>query len=159
MSGVEASVVIAAPREELYARLSVLENHWDLADRWVEVVSLNGGGDGGVVELRGPFGLSRTFTTTVDKLEPSRLIEGTARMGDGTSGRVSWTLIDEGADTRVILRAELVQAGPGERALWSLGGATWLESRLRVTLERLREEYSRDLNPGGTPGERLERSP
>jgi uncharacterized protein YndB with AHSA1/START domain len=142
MSAVEASVVIPAPAQELYERLSVLENHWDLADRWVEVVSLNGGGDGGVVELRGPFGLSRTFRTTVNRLDPPRLIEGTARIGQDTVGRVSWTLAGGGDGTEVTLRAQLVTASAPDRAIWNLGGRQWLEGRLRATLERLREEYA-----------------
>jgi hypothetical protein len=141
MSGVEASAVIGAEPRELYDRLSVLENHWDLADRWVEVVSLNGDGDGGVVELRGPFGLSRTARTMVDRLEPPWLIEGTAQIGDGTRGRVSWTLDPDGDGTKVTLRAELVDAAAPDRAIWNLGGRQWLEGRLRVTLERLRADY------------------
>ncbi len=141
MSAIEATISIPAAPEELYARLAKLENHWALADRWVEVVSLNGDGDGGVVELRGPFGLSRTFHTTVDTLEPPKLIEGTAQMGDSTAGRVSWTFVNEGEGTLVTLRAELLKAAPVERALWEAGGRQWLTSRLRATLERLRDEY------------------
>ncbi len=48
------------------------------------------------------------------------------------------------------LRAELVEAGPLDRAVWDLGGRHWLESRLRVTLERLRAEYGlRPRSPWG----------
>ena len=142
MSAIEATISIPAAPEELYARLAKLENHWALADRWVEVVSLNGDGDGGLVKLNGPFGLNRTAETTVDRLEPPRLIEGTARIGDQTVGRVSWALTGEGDGTRVTLRAEMVQASPLDRLAWSTGGRHWLESRLRVTLERLRAEYA-----------------
>lgn len=120
----------------------MLDNHWDLAERWVEVASLNGGGDGGLVELRGPFGLSRTARTTVDRLERPSLIQGTAQIGDSTRGRVSWMLRSEGDATEVTLRAELIEASPPDRTIWNLGGRQWLESRLRVTLERLRDEYS-----------------
>ncbi len=126
----------------LYERLAKLENHWALADRWVEVVSVNGGGDGGEVRLNGPMGLSRTARTTVDRSEEPRLIEGTAAIGDDTRGRVRWTFDPQGAGTLVTLRAELVDAGRLDRAVWDLGGKGWLESRLRVTLERLRSEYA-----------------
>jgi hypothetical protein len=142
LSAIEASVVIPAEQQELYDRLSVLDNHWDLADRWVEVVSLNGDRDGGEVELRGPFGLSRVARTTVDRLEAPRLIEGTAQIGDTTRGRVSWTLAPDGAGTRVTLSAELVDASPPDRAIWNLGGRQWLASRLQVTLDRLAGEYA-----------------
>jgi uncharacterized protein YndB with AHSA1/START domain len=141
VSAIEASVSIPAPPEALYERLAKLENHWALADRWVEVVSLNGDGHGGEVRLNGPLGLSRTARTTVDRLEPPSLIEGTASVGNGTRGRVRWTFINEGEGTLVTLRAELVEAGMLDRSLWDLGGRNWLEGRLRVTLERLRSEY------------------
>ena len=141
MSAIEASVSIPAPPEVLYERLAKLENHWALADRWVEVVSLNGDGHGGEVRLNGPLGLSRTARTTVDRTEAPRLIEGTAHVGDETRGCVRWTFDPQGDGTLVTLRAELVEAGRLDRAVWDLGGRNWLESRLRVTLERLRADY------------------
>ncbi len=141
MSAIEASISVAAEPEALFERLAKLENHWDLADRWVEVVSVNGSGDGGEVRLHGPLGLSRTARTTVDRVEEPRLIEGTAHIGDHTVGRVSWTFTGEGSGTMVTLRAELVEASAADRAVWDLGGRRWLEGRLRVTLERLRDEY------------------
>ncbi len=143
---VEASVRVQAPREELFERLARLENHWDLADRWVEVVSLNGAdgspADGGVVRLNGPLGFSRTALTTVDRVEAPERISGTARVGPKTRGAVSWTLVPDRAETLVTLRGELVQAGRLDRAIWTLGGRVWMERRLRVTLERLRAEYA-----------------
>jgi hypothetical protein len=142
VSAIEATLGIDAAAEALFERLSELDNHWALADRWVEVVSLNGDGDGGLVQLNGPFGLSRTARTSVDRMEAPRLIEGTARIGEGTVGRVSWTLEPDGAGTAVTLRAELVEAGKLDQAIWDMGGRQWLQSRLRVTLERLRDEYS-----------------
>jgi Polyketide cyclase / dehydrase and lipid transport len=142
VSAIEASVSVAAEPEALFERLAKLENHWDLADRWVEVVSVNGSGDGGEVRLHGPLGLSRTARTKVGRVDAPRLIEGTAAIGSHTRGRVHWTFIGEGEGTLVTLRAEMVEAGPLDRAVWTLGGRHWLERRLRVTLERLREEYS-----------------
>jgi len=141
---VEARVSVPTSREELFERLARLENHWALADRWVEVVSLNGDArapaDGGVVRLHGPLGLSRTARTTVDRVEEPSLISGTAQVGPHTRGKVSWALVSEGGGTLVTLRGELVEAGPLDRAIWALGGRLWMERRLRVTLERLRAE-------------------
>jgi Polyketide cyclase / dehydrase and lipid transport len=141
VSAIEANISVAAEPEALFERLAKLDNHWDLADRWVEVVSVSGDGDGGVVRLNGPFGLSRTARTTVEKLEAPRLIQGTAEIGEGTKGRVSWMLEPDGDGTAVKLRAELVDASPPDRAIWELGGRQWLATRLRATLERLRDEY------------------
>lgn len=143
MGVIEASVSVPAAPDVLFERLAKLENHWDLADRWVEVVSLNGApANGGTVKLHGPLGLSRTAQTTVDRVEPFRLIEGTARIGKRTRGRVSWQLLGEKEGTAVTLCGELVEAAPFDRAIWSLGGRAWMARRLRVTLERLRAEYT-----------------
>jgi Polyketide cyclase / dehydrase and lipid transport len=140
---IEARLAVPAPREELFERLARLENHWALADRWVEVVSLNGTPpDGGVVRLHGPLRLSRTARTTVDRVEAPRLIEGRAEIGHGTRGRVSWVLDEDGAGTAVTLRGELEAAGVIDRVIWGLGGRAWLTRRLRVTLERLRDDYA-----------------
>ena len=65
---VEAAAVIPAAPEDVFAFLSDLQNHWRLADRFVEVVALessDGGGDGGTVRVRGPLGVRRTATTRV----------------------------------------------------------------------------------------------
>jgi hypothetical protein len=138
---VEARESIPVARAELFARLSRLENHWALADRWVEVVSLNGDATGGVVRLNGPFGLGRTARTTVDRVEEPELIEGTAEVGPHTSGKVSWRFEEAGAGTLVTLRAELVGGSPADRLIWAAGGRIWLEGRLRGTLARLRSDY------------------
>jgi len=145
MSAVEASVAVAATPEELFARLSRLENHWALADRWVEVVSLNGPGDapadGGVVRLHGPLGVRRTARTTVESVDPPRRMQGMARIGERTTGAVSWTFEAQDGETLVTLRGELVEASVLDRALWALGGQAWMARRLRITLDRLRAEY------------------
>ena len=135
-----------ATRAELFERLARLENHWELADRWVEVVSLNGArgtpADGGVVRLHGPMGLSRTARTTVDRIEPPSLISGTAQVGPRTTGRVSWVLTAAQRGTLVTLSGELVEAAALDRLVWAAGGRAWMQRRLRGTLEGLRAEYS-----------------
>jgi hypothetical protein len=142
-AAIEARLAVPAGRDELFERLAELENHWALADRWVEVVSLNGTpADGGIVRLHGPLGLSRTARTAVERVETPRLIEGSAEIGHGTRGRVSWILDEDGAGTAVTLRGELESAGTIDRAIWALGGRLWLAKRLRVTLERLRADYA-----------------
>ena len=128
-------------REELFERLARLENHWALADRWVEVVSVNGNGDGGEVRLHGPFGLGRTARTRVDRIDPPSLIDGTAEVGPNTRGRVSWRFEPDGEGTRVTLSAELDGGNPPDRLIWAAGGRIWLEGRLRATLARLRSDY------------------
>jgi hypothetical protein len=143
MAGAVARQSIPVARAELFKRLAKLENHWELADRWVEVISVNGDESGGEVRLNGPFGLGRTAITTVDRVVEPSLIEGTAHIGSQTRGKVSWRFEDEGAGTLVTLRADLEGGGPADRMVWTLGGRTWLESRLRATLARLRADYEK----------------
>lgn len=138
---IEARASIPVARAELFDRLSRLENHWALADRWVEVVSLNGDASGAIVRLNGPFGLGRTARTTVDRIEEPELIAGTAEVGPNTRGKVSWRFSEDGAGTLVTLRAELEGGTPADRLIWAAGGRIWLEGRLRATLARLRADY------------------
>ena len=147
MRAIEATARVPRSPEALFRHLADLENHWDLADRWVEVVSVNGSADGGVVRLHGPLGLNRTATTTVERVERLRLIEGSARIGRATVGRVRWTLDPDGSGTVVSLSAELVRASGLDRMIWTLGGRAWLRSRLGLTLERLAQLHVEDVDP------------
>src|ERR687886_2567570 len=94
---IEAAALVPAPAEDVFAFLSDLRNHWRLADRFVEVVTLEASdgvhADGGQVRVRGPLGLRRTATTRVVAAREPRLMIGTAELsGGGTRARVSWTI-------------------------------------------------------------------
>ena len=74
------------PRAPLFAYLADLEQHWQLADRFIEVVSLerppgDGPARGGVVCMRGPFGIRRAAHTRVDEVEPPTRLAGSAAVG------------------------------------------------------------------------------
>jgi hypothetical protein len=125
---------VTRPREELYAQLADLEGHWQLAGRWVQPLELRG--DGGVVRVRGPVGLHRTIHTTLTDLEPPERVAGEARIGS-TRARIEWLLEADGDGTVVTLRAEVLHAGPIDRALLALGGRRWMEGRFASTLKRL----------------------
>src|SRR5919109_3010214 len=43
--GIEARGVVEAPRDAVFEFLASLENHWRLADRWIEVLSLERSGE------------------------------------------------------------------------------------------------------------------
>ena len=64
MTDIGASEVVPAPREAVFEFLSDLGNHWAVAGRWIEVVAVDGKGDGGHVRIRGPLGLHRTAVTS-----------------------------------------------------------------------------------------------
>ena len=137
MTDIGASAVVPASPEAVFEFLSDLHNHWAVAGRWIEVVALEGGGNGGRVRIRGPLGLHRTVATSVERVEPPERLEGTARLGR-TEARVAWTLHPRGPDAaEVRLTAMVVRAGPFDRAVLALGGAAWMRRLFAATLARL----------------------
>jgi hypothetical protein len=132
---------IAAPAGTLFAYLADLEQHWQLADRFIEVVSLErpppgGPARGGVVRMCGPLGLRRTARTQVADVHAPTRLSGTAQVG-ATVATVSWWLEPLGERTRVRLEATVVRASPLDRVLLALGGGRWLARRFRAILATL----------------------
>src|SRR5256885_13192194 len=84
---VNASQLISAERERVFEFLSDLENHWQLADGAISVVSLELG-NGGRVRMYGPLGVSRTAETRLDGMDPPRTITGFAQVGARTCAHV-----------------------------------------------------------------------
>ena len=142
MNEVSASRPVAAPRVEIFAFLSDLENHWLLTDRFVEVRSLDRDGPGapargGEVRVRGPLGTRRTVSTQVTDIKNPTRITGEARAGD-TLARVQWRLEGD-APTRVTLAITVERASLPDRLLLGAGGGLWLGRRLDRVLETLAE--------------------
>jgi hypothetical protein len=131
---------VEAPPSAVFEYLSDLENHWQLADRFIEVLRLERGPDGrahgGSVRMHGPLGLRRTATTRVVEAVPESIMRGTADLG-GTRALVRWSLSAQSESTVVDLVAEVEQAGWRDRALLAVGGRRWLARRFRAILERL----------------------
>jgi hypothetical protein len=125
---------VGRPASDLYAQLSDLRSHWDLAGRWVQPLELNH--DGGIVRVRGPLGLRRTITTRLTELRPGERVAGEAEIGR-TKAKISWLLEPDGTGTFVTLQAEVIDAGALDRALLALGGASWMRNRFDATLQRL----------------------
>jgi uncharacterized protein YndB with AHSA1/START domain len=144
VTDIDASEVVPAPREAVFGFLSDLGNHWAVAGRWIEVVALDGEGDGGRVRIRGPLGVRRTAVTSVERVDPPKRLEGTALLGR-TEARVAWTLREQpGGRTEVRLAATVVRAGPLDRAVLALGGASWLRRLFAATLARLAARFAAD---------------
>lgn len=122
--------------------LSDLDNHWQLADGAISVVSVEPG-DGGRVRMRGPLGVRRTAVTTVDELDPPRAMAGSAQVGGRTRARVTWTLEPDGdsGSTNVTLAATVEHAAPLDRLLLAAGGRAWLGSRFARILSTLAERF------------------
>jgi len=145
---IAAEALVPAPPDEIFAYLSDLENHWQLADRFVEVVALDRASPqaeahGGKVRMHGPFGLKRTATTRVVAADPNRAMRGTAELADGTRARIEWRFAPEHSGTRVHLRAEVERASAADRFLLATGGAFWLRRRFAKILQALAARFSR----------------
>ena len=132
--------VIAADRAEVFAFLTDLENHWLIADRFVDVVDLEGppgARTGGCVRIRGPFGVHRSARTRVDYAAPPEEMGGSARIGHATAAHVRWLLEPAGGATAVTLGATVEHAGTLDRLLLGLGGLAGMRRRFDNTLRAL----------------------
>jgi hypothetical protein len=149
---ISAAGQVPASQEEVFAFLSDLENHWLLADRFVEVLTLDRGTDGAVhggsVRMRGPLGLGRTATTRVVSTESPVAMTGTADLSGGTRAVIHWRLgrdggtTRDGGPTRVELAAHLERIGPLDRLLLALGGGKWIRRRFASILQTLARHFS-----------------
>ncbi|HYU61016.1 MAG TPA: SRPBCC family protein [Solirubrobacterales bacterium] len=147
-----AAALVAAPPEEVFAFLADLENHWALADRFIEVLELSGtpgARDGGRVRMHGPLGLGRTARTRVEAAHPTHLMIGAAEMGRRSRACVSWTLTPSGRGTSVRLTATLDQAGLLDRFLLLLGGRWWMRRRFVAVVRNLADRFGSASSPTG----------
>jgi uncharacterized protein YndB with AHSA1/START domain len=143
---IEARRTVPARPETIFEFLSDLENHWRIADRFVEVVDLegpDGARHGGRVRMRGPLGIHRTATTRVVSAQPVDRMRGRAELGWGTAAEVRWTLTPAGEGTVVELAATVESTGLLDRALLALGGRRWLAGRFSSALDRLADAVAR----------------
>ena len=137
---VNASQLIPAEREQVFEFLRDLENHWQLADGAISVLSVEPG-DGGRVRMRGPVGVYRTAVTSLDEVLTPSSIAGTARVGARTRAHVRWSLESDGHGTSVTLTAEVEDAAPFDRLLLAAGGRVWLEAQFGRILATLAERF------------------
>jgi uncharacterized protein YndB with AHSA1/START domain len=139
-AGIRAEGVVPAPREDVFAFLEDLENHWLITDRFVRVLSLDGpvgARTGGRVRIRAPLGLGRTAVIRAERVRRPEELIGSARVGEATRAQVRWTLHERGDETTVCLTAQLTAAGLADRILWAAGGRIWMRRRLERTLRGL----------------------
>jgi hypothetical protein len=146
---IAAERIVVAPPSEVFSFLADLENHWLLADRFVEVLSLErppGGGPahGGTVRIRGPLGLGRTARTRLVQAQPHTSVEGTASVGARTEARVHWTLTPVIEGTLVRLEATVERMGRSEAIVLAAGGRRWLEDRFASILNTLARRLERE---------------
>ncbi len=136
----------------MFAFLADLENHWHLADPFIEILSLErpspeAGADGGRIRMHGPFGLALIAVTSVLEATPGESISGSARVGRSTRARVRWGLTPYQGGTWVDLSAELEQAAVVDRLLLALGARTWFRRRFAAVIGRLGDRFSTTMAP------------
>jgi hypothetical protein len=150
---IRASRLVESPQGELFDFLADLENHWRLADRFIDVLTLereaDGRAHGGRVRMRGPLGVRRTAATQVLAADPPHQMLGLAEVGPRTRAFVRWKLRGGEGGTRVRLEATIDRVGWLDRVLLVLGGRAWLERRFSAVLGRLAESPSRRNWEGG----------
>jgi uncharacterized protein YndB with AHSA1/START domain len=131
---------------ELFGFLSDLENHWLLADRFIDVLELDAHAParGGRVRMRGPLGMRRTALTRVLEVVPETRIAGTAEIGARTLAHVSWMLFGVDGGTHVVLAARVERASLLDRVLLAAGGALWMRRRTKMILAGLDGHVRRD---------------
>ncbi len=143
---IRAKQLVGASEGEVFDFLADLENHWLLADRFIEVLSLERGADGralgGRVRMRGPLGVRRTAATRVLAAERPQQMAGVAELGGETRASVTWTLTGSDDGTQVRLEAAVERTGRLDRLLLLLGGRSWLELRFAGVLERLADIFA-----------------
>jgi len=149
---VHATRSVAADVADVFAFLADLENHWRLADRFVEVVELAGppgARTGGRVRVRGPLGLRRTATIRIDVIRPAQEVRGSAAMSGGTVARVRWLLRPLDGRTVVMLGATVEEARRLDRVLLRAGGLVWMGKRFEGALESLEDALAGARPVGG----------
>jgi Polyketide cyclase / dehydrase and lipid transport len=151
-ASIEAVGEVPAARDEVFAFLAALPNHWALANRWIEVVSLDeprlgvGGAapEGGVVRIRGPLGLRRTARTRVLRADPPRRLSGRAELPGGTAATVTWSLEEANPGTRVRLAAEVEESSALDSLLLAAGERAWMRRHFATVLETLATQFAAD---------------
>jgi uncharacterized protein YndB with AHSA1/START domain len=133
---ISAERVVSHPPERVFEFLSDLRNHWRLQEgTFVELDEVVE--DGGVIRLRGPFGLSRKVRTRVLEAERPRRVAGRADLRGGTVGLVAWEIAAADRGSHVRLSAQIARASLADGVLLALGGRTWLARLFRQTLANL----------------------
>jgi hypothetical protein len=92
---------------------------------------------GGVVRVRGPFGVSRVARTQVVAAERPSLLRGRARIGRATVGAVRWELEPSRLGTLVTFSAAVERASIFDRLLLVCGGRWWLGRIVVAAVARL----------------------
>ena len=132
-----AERVVGASPQAVFAFLADLENHWLLADRFVEVLTLErppdgGPARGGTVRMRGPLGLGRTARTRVVEAAPARRCPARRRSAAHRGARALDARARRAGNAGAAGGDGRACSGALEALLLAAGGRRWLERRFGV---------------------------
>jgi uncharacterized protein YndB with AHSA1/START domain len=133
---ISAERSVSASPERVFEFLSDLRNHWRLEDQaFVGLEELDK--FGGIIGLRGPFGLSRKVRTRVLESVPFTRVAGRADLSGGTVGLVAWEIRPEATGSTVRLSAEVAAASLSDRVFLLVIGRRWFRELFERTLANL----------------------
>jgi uncharacterized protein YndB with AHSA1/START domain len=146
MDPVSVSIVVARPREEVFAYLSDIANHLEFSDHFLDEFHLTrensvGLGAGARFRIKAPFQrFSWAGVSLIDVDPPRRLVEA-GRGGKFNRVRVMTVYSLEphaGGTTKVELTTETQPATISDRLAESLGARGWTRRQNKRALRRLR---------------------
>jgi uncharacterized protein YndB with AHSA1/START domain len=143
---VTVSIVISAPREEVFDYLQDIANHAEFTDHFLLDWHLTridsvGKGAGARYRVKAPGNRFSWGDATFAEVErPHRIVEvGRTGKNNRIRTRGVYDLAPApGGATRVNLTLQTVPATPADRLMEGLGGRTWLKRKNRRALHRLR---------------------
>jgi hypothetical protein len=136
---VSAVSVMPVDHARAFSLLADLDEHWRFASDFVDVIELYGPAgarQGGLLRLRGPFGLRRTVRTRLVHASAPGVLAGVATAGRHTTASIAWHLAPSPFGVTVELKVTIVHAGRLDRALLRFGGRRWLRRQLATTVQR-----------------------
>ncbi len=156
MHPVTVSIIVDAPREQVFEYLSDIANHPEFTDHYLVDWHLTridsvGLGAGARFRVKAPGNrFSWGDVTFVEVQAPHRIVE-VGRTGKNnrirTLGVYELASASPGA-TRVRFTLETVPVTPSDRLLEGLGGHGWLKRKNNKAMRRLRSIFERDEGRG-----------
>ncbi|MCU1449847.1 MAG: hypothetical protein JWP02_2017 [Acidimicrobiales bacterium] len=125
--------------EDVHTALADLDNHWQLADRFVVLTDVHGPATartGGEVWIRGPLIIRRRAELILEAVVWPTMIRGVAMVGAATSAAVVWTLRPADGGVTVELSIDVVRAGRFD-ALMLRAGRRWIAIQVAAIADRV----------------------
>ena len=145
MHPVSASIIVSAPREQVFDYLQDIANHPEFTDHYLVDWHLTridsvGRGAGARFRVKVPLNRFSWADVTFVEVEPPHRIVEVGRMGKNNRVRTLgvYELSEAAGGTRVRFTLRTEPATPWDRVSEGLGGRTWIKRKNARALQRLR---------------------